>query len=383
MDGLRVLITTHNLDTIGGGALYVRDLAVGLRSRGHIPIVYAINLGEAARLIRDQTIPVVDNLEAVATSPDVIHGHCHIETMTALLHFQGVPAVFTCHGWYLWLDAPPRFPRLLKYIAVDDTARDRLIFEHGIPEERVRMLYSFVDLERFAERTALPAQPSRALLISSHPNERHFLGELNGACRASGVELDIIGPGSRRVSTHIETVIKQYDIVFAKGRAAMESLAVGAAVVPYTLGRVGAMVTAGDLAHLMPLNFGVRAMGEQLKPGAVASRILAELSKYNAEDAARASKQIRSIVDYNLVIDANVELYREVIKEYGENKQTIDHGDEGRAAAAYLRQLDHDLEVHGAATLRLKKRLAGVPGLGRFVPKLARFVKNRGRLTDI
>jgi len=382
MDGLRVLIATHNLDTVGGGALYVRDRAVGLLDRGHTPIVYAINLGVAASLIRDQTIPIIDNLEAMRTPPDVIHGHCHIETMTALLYFQTVPCVFTCHSWYLWIDTPPRFPRVLKYIAVDETARDRLILEHGISEERVRILCSFVDLERFAARAPLPAQPKRALLISSHPHDRYFSGEVAEACRASGVEFDMIGPGSGKVSTRIETIIGQYDVVFAKGRAAMESLVVGTAVVPYALGRVGEMVTSGDLNRLMTLNFGVRAMGRQLKAGEVAPRILAELSKYDAEEATSVSKQMRRIADRDLVIDANVEIYREVISEYQEKKSTTDNGDEGRAAAAYLRQLDHDLEVHGAATLRIRRRLANIPAFRRFVPLLARLVKSRKRLSD-
>ncbi len=382
MGGLRVLIATHNLDTVGGGALYVRDLAIGLRSRGHTPIIYAINLGAVARLIRDQTIPVVDNLEAVGAPPDVIHGHCHVETMTALLYFQGVPGVFTCHGWYLWLDAPPRFPRLLKYVAVDETARDRLILEHGIPEERVRMFCSFVDLERFTSRAPLPAQPSRALLISSHLNDRNFSGEVAGACHAHGVELDVIGPGSGRVSNRMEKIIEQYDIVFAKGRAALESLAVGAAVVPYTMGRVGEMVTSSDLDRLMTFNFGIRAMGEQLKSGAVASRIRAELTKYDAEETARASSRIRRIAGRDIVIDANVELYREVIGEYRSKAVPFDDGDEGHAAAAYLRQLDLDLEIHGAATLRLKRRLAGIPGLKKLVPLLARLVKSRERISE-
>lgn len=385
MGGLRILIATHNLDTVGGGALYVRDLAVGLLERGHTPIVYAINLGVAASMIRDQTIPVIDNLEAMAAPPDVIHGHCHLETMTALLYFQGVPCVFTCHSWHLWIDAPLKFPRVLEYIAVDEMARDRLILEHGIPEARVRMLCSFVDMERFAARAPLPAKPKRALLITSHPYDLRFSEEVLQACRVSGVELDMIGPATGKVSTKIEQLIGQYDVVFAKARAAMEALAVGTAVVPYAVGRVGEMVTSRDLDRLMTINFGVRAMGGQLKKGEVAPRVLAELSKYDAEESARVSRRMRLIADRALVIDANVELYREVISEYSGQRLATD-GDEkeseGRAAAAYLRRLDHDLETHGATTLRIRRRLAAVPALGRFVPLLARLVRSRRRMSD-
>jgi len=48
--------------------------------------------------------------------------------------------------------------------------------------------------------------------------------------------------------------------VFAKGKAALESLAVGAAVVLCDARGVGPMVTSSQLDHLRPLNFGLRAL---------------------------------------------------------------------------------------------------------------------------
>ncbi len=45
-------------------------------------------------------------------APDIIHGQHHAETMTALLHFASVPAVFFfCHGWRPPEEEPPLFPR--------------------------------------------------------------------------------------------------------------------------------------------------------------------------------------------------------------------------------------------------------------------------------
>jgi hypothetical protein len=122
----------------------VRDLAFGLLRRGHTPVVYSTELGEVAKEIREATIPVVDDLAAVSTPPDVIHGHHYHETMTALLRFPSVPAVYVCHDWYSRLDAPPKFPRILRYVAVDQACYDKLIYETAIPEERVRLLLNFV-----------------------------------------------------------------------------------------------------------------------------------------------------------------------------------------------------------------------------------------------
>jgi len=107
---MRILITNNTLDFRSGSELYVRDLAIALLKRGHIPIAYSTKLGDIAQEIRAATVPVIDNLDALAAPPDVIHGHHHLDTMTALLRFPGVPAVYFCHGWLPWEETPPRFP---------------------------------------------------------------------------------------------------------------------------------------------------------------------------------------------------------------------------------------------------------------------------------
>ncbi|MCA1594536.1 MAG: glycosyltransferase, partial [Acidobacteria bacterium] len=140
MSGLRILLTNNSLAHRAGTELYLRDLAVNLLKRGHTPIAYSANLGEMAQELRRATVPVIDDLRQLSTPPDIIHGQHHVETMTALLHFNDVPAVYFCHGWMPWEEAPPRFPRILRYVAVDDTCRDRLVCEHGIPEETTRVV---------------------------------------------------------------------------------------------------------------------------------------------------------------------------------------------------------------------------------------------------
>ena len=134
---LSVLITNQKLANRSGTELYVRDLALGLLQRGHRPIVYSPRLGAVAAEIRTHTIPVVDDLAAVAEAPDIIHGNYGLETLTALLAFPGVPAVAMCHSWVGWADRTVVSPRIGRYLAVDDTCRDRLVREQGIPPDRV------------------------------------------------------------------------------------------------------------------------------------------------------------------------------------------------------------------------------------------------------
>ena len=93
MTGLKILITSFMCAGRSGLEVYVRNLALELQKRGHVPIIYSPILGELAQKLRLKTIPVVDNLNAIGVFPDLIHGHHQMETMAALLHFPGVPAI--------------------------------------------------------------------------------------------------------------------------------------------------------------------------------------------------------------------------------------------------------------------------------------------------
>src|SRR5688572_6657397 len=142
---MRVLITNHSFGHVAGTQAYVRDLAVWLRDAGHSPIVYGPNLGETAAQLRRLTVPVTDDLSTVGAAPDVIHGNSATETMTALLHFSSTPAIFVCHSWRGAEARPPRFPRILRYVAVDDTCADRILCEEGVLPEQMTVLLNGVD----------------------------------------------------------------------------------------------------------------------------------------------------------------------------------------------------------------------------------------------
>src|SRR5229473_3092727 len=91
---MRILIAVHSLCEIGGVQSYERDLASWLRARDHSPVVYATELGDAARQLDALTVPVVDDLRTVTMPVDIIHGDSAMETMMALLHFSQTPAIF-------------------------------------------------------------------------------------------------------------------------------------------------------------------------------------------------------------------------------------------------------------------------------------------------
>jgi hypothetical protein len=384
MTGLRVLITNTTLATRTGTETYVRDLALALLRRGHAPVVYSPEMGEIARELRKGTVPVVEDLRDIGITPDCIHGNQAAELMTALLHFPGVPAVFFCHSWIGWPNVPPRFPRILRCVAVDDTCRDRLALEHGVGEERLRVLLNAVDLERFRPRTTqLPARPRRALVFSNTANDSTHLVAIREACERAGISLDVVGAEAGNSTSQPEMLLGQYDLVFAKARCALEAMAVGAAVVLCDMFGSGPLVTTAEFERLRRLNFGMRSLDRPID-AEVLSR---EIERYDAADAAEVSRRVRESAGLDSLVEEIIDLYREVIAEYAQRGET-DALAENRAAADFVRSMalaakrecaDFRAELLSSSlTLRLRNQMPRFPLLERAVRRMASAARRRG-----
>jgi hypothetical protein len=375
--GLRVLITNYVMSRWTGTELFVRDLALALIRRGHSAFVYTTNVGPLGQKLRDATIPVVEDLNQLSAPPDIIHGQHHVETMTALLHFADAPALFYCHGWLPWEERPPLHPRIYRHVAADDTCRDRLLWEAGVPEERTRVLLNSVDLERFRPRPPLPARPRRALVFSN--NALEHAGVIREACEPSGIAVEVAGMDSGRVVEEPEKLLGEYDLVFAKGRAALEALAVGASVVLCDAIGAGPLVTSDEVARLRRLNFGVRALQNELRADSLAR----EISRYDAADAAEVSRRIRADADQSNAFDELIALYHEVIAEHRATPR--DFASEGRATARYLRWAmtsarEDRAEFENSAAGRLRQRVVAAPVIGPLVRALGKRVReSKGR----
>lgn len=371
MSRLKILLTNAALSARAGSELYVFDVATALLRRGHTPVVYSTLLGEVARELRAETIPVIDDLKDMSVTPDVIHGQHQAETMTALLHFPGVPAIQFCHSWSHWEEMPVRFPRIRRYVAVDHTCRDRLLFQHGIPEEQIRTLFNFVDLERFQPRTTpLPSRPRRALVFSNYASNATHLPVVQEACARANIKLDVMGIRAGTANSHPERTLGEYDLVFAKAKCALESLAVGTAVILCDAAGLGPMVSLANVEQLRPLNFGIRTLREPL----CVELIAREISRYDPADAAEVSQILRQTVGHESVIDELLELYDEVIAE-NSHSGAVDLVAEGRAAAAFIRRLKIDLTSPDSSSYRIRQRLKRVPVVGKLGIRLARIVR--------
>jgi hypothetical protein len=348
---LRVLITNWTLALRGGSTLYVRDLALGFLARGHQPVVYSPLPGEVGDDLRAATVPVVSDLRDVGGVPDLIHGNHHPELMTACLHFPAVPAVHVCHAWATWDAAPPpapRLPRIRRYLAVDDTCRDWLIGEQGVPPEQTRVHLNAVDLRRFPPRPPLPERPRRALVFSNYASEQGYLGEVRTACERAGLELHVVGAGCGNPCARPEAVLGQYDVVFAKARCALEALAVGAAVVLCDTLGAGPLVSLENWQRLRRQNFGRRA----LRPPVRAEDLQAAVLAYDAANAAAVSRCIRADAGLDRAVDELLGLYAEVLAEQAA-APVADASAESRAVAAYLAWVTPSAKSAGALAAEL------------------------------
>jgi hypothetical protein len=332
MGSLRVLLTNNTLAGRAGSELYVRDVALALKERGHHPVAYSTILGEVAQDIREAGIEVVDDLAALSCVPDVIHCHHHLETITALLHFPQTPAIGYCHGVERWEEIPVKFPRLLRYIAVSNTCRNQLL-DNGISPDRIQVLLNFVDLKRFRPRPPLPPRPTKALVFSNYACETNYLGIVRKACHRAGLDFTALGAKVGRSHPHPEEILPQYDLVFAIGRSAIEALAVGAAVITCGVAGLGNLVTTTNFHSYRELNFGLRTLKRPISLKA----ILTEIKHYDHDDAQEVSRRIRLTANREDTIDQLLMIYREVIQEY--SPLTLEWSAEEKAAAAYLRWL--------------------------------------------
>lgn len=373
---MRVLIAGHSLGEIGGVQSYERDLASWLLAHGHSPVVYATELGDAARQLNALTVPVVGDLSTITAPIDIIHGDSAIETMAAMLHFPTTPAIFVCHGWEDLGRTIPRFPRIHRYVAVDDTCADRLVTREGIPPERISVLLNAVDMNAFRQREPLPDRPRRAVVFGNLAHELTFLPAIRAACRQASIELDVVSASAGTAEAHPESILGGYDLAFAKAKCAMEAMACGLAVILCSEAGLGGMVRSSDFDRLRRLNFGIRTLQKPL----TTETILEELALYDAEDARRVSDRIRESAPSDALHESLLSLYESVIDEHSRADSKGDGLAEGRAASAFLHALavrERRREGRMWMLANASQRVLQMPVVGPMSTRLLRWLASK------
>lgn len=256
---MKILFTNTALDVPAGTELSLRDHALGLRERGYTPMVFSPVLGRIAESLREQGIEVVNDLTRLSAPPDFIYGQHYLVTMLALLFFPEAPAIFHCHSFQFWQETPPIHPRIYLYVAVAPKAAARILAETGVEPDATRILFNYVDLQRFRPaRSAPPNRLAKALIFNRNLSANATQTILE-ACRAEEIECDPFASLNPPLDAP-EEVLGRYDLIFAVGKSALEAMATRAAVITATQERLGELVHRGNMAEWQTHNFSSATM---------------------------------------------------------------------------------------------------------------------------
>lgn len=311
---LKILLTTFELESYSGLPLYTRDVALELKRQGHFPQVYTLKDGRVADELRDDGIFVTNNPSLINFQPDIIHGQHRISAMIAVKQFRKTPAIFINHNHTFWGDQAPFHPRIRQYFGVSRVCMEKLK-KDGVPEDRIHFLANFVDINRFIPRGKLPEKPRKALVFSNYANDQTHLPAIKEACRQAGLELDTIGMFTN-YTLKPESVLGNYDIIFAKAKAAIEAMAVGSAVILCDYAGAGPMVTSEEFYNLRLMNFGFQSLTKPLHP----EHLLSQIALYNPEDALTVHNLMRTTGSLEEAAKDLAAIYQAVINDYKKNK---------------------------------------------------------------
>jgi hypothetical protein len=355
-NGCRVHILITNIALLGrsGTEVVTIELARGLASRGHQVAVYAPYVGDPASDLMKHGIVVTDRLDDLPWRPDVIHGHHNIAVIAALARYPNVPALFVMHDARQSLDRVPRTPQIVRIFAVDNINRERHLGQAEPAVDAIDLLPNAVDLDRFRPRDALPERPRRALLLAK--NSEH-VDAVREASRIAGLQLDEVGSAFGRVVDDLDVRLKDYDLVFATARMALEALAVGCSVIVCDGRGLAGLANLESVDEWRADNFGLKL----LTRAPTVEALLFEINRYQAKDAALAGARIRQVASLADHLDRVEAIYRDIV-----SKWRCSPGDERKHSeaaaiflATWLRGLDHST-VSGIARDVIAKQAAKI-----------------------
>jgi len=319
---MNILITNLEVSGNSGTELYVKELAIELKSRGHNIEIYTLFLGNPFIELVIQNINIVNCLNLLKHKPDIIHSHHNILTYKVTSYFKYTPVIFFIHDRLSSLDYPFLHKNIIKYIAVDYNCRERYLIQSDLKENDIDIIFNWYNPERFVIKDVINLTPKKALLFSNYINKGKIYNEIKAACLFLNIELDIIGLSSGYQHNKPELILKYYDIVFAKAKAGIEALSTANALIVFDFTGLGGMVTPENVEHFKNFNFGMKLMTKPIKK----DLIISELKKYKPNDVEFVSKYIRTTSNFYDKVSEIESMYHKSILEFSLKKSGIRNG---------------------------------------------------------
>jgi hypothetical protein len=303
----RVLLVTITLAGRTGTEVVCSETAHALRRRKHAVSIYVQQDGATADSLRAEGFEVVNDLTLLSWIPEVIQANQTDPLLEAVARFPDVPAISVCHDATVWFNEPIDLPSIRRHMAVDLACRDRIAGRLHL-DTPIEILHNAVDLGRFQVRAPLPARPQRALILAKRSS---YLDAVRAACFLRGIQIDAVGPAVGKEIADLPACLREYDLVFASARSALEAMAVGCAVIVVDGRGLAGLVTHGNVASWHENNFGARVLSRPFS----AESIVEEVDRYDASDARVVRDFIRAHSSLDDYIGRLEQIHREVIAE--------------------------------------------------------------------
>lgn len=313
---MRVLVTNVEMQDYSGTTLYVKELAMGLKNAGILVEVFTFRIGTVGQELLDAGIRVSTDVKKLAV-PDVIHVHHNVTAWPVLHHFKKAPVIFWIHSRLSPLDLPPKHKNIMAYLAVDFNCKERYVAEQHFSPDSVKVIYNWVNTDRFKRKKQIMPRPKKALVFSNYAQENNFLPTIRQACQELNIELAVMGKGTGTASLKPENHLGEYDLVFAKAKAAMEAVASGCAVCVCDFTGLAGLARLENYEHYRQLNFGMKLMTKDIS----IEELKNEIALYDADEIAAFTNKLRTETRLEAKLAEIMSLYDEVMAQYKSGKR--------------------------------------------------------------
>lgn len=345
---MKILITNHSLESLGGTERAVIEIATALKLRGHEVVACSTQVGEAGRLIKEISIPVIRNPFETSFKPDVIHGQHHLDAMRALAAFPNTPAIYHAHGYFPWVEDVPVHPRITHYIGMSDLIIERLLINQKYTKAKYLTLSNWFDDTRFIKVRKPEKTPKKALLyLKSFNRSSQTAQQLVQVFKKNKIDLDINREGF--ITASPELLLNQYDIVLAAGKSAVEAIASGCAVLPISENNCLEWVNPHNFETLRRQNFSPFSYS----PPFNFEQIDQWLKAYSASDTEWVTRKIRAENSLSQRAQALEQVYLESIEIHSQQNDLYSQKleQELHAYANYLQNVMPLVREHGKLSL--------------------------------
>ena len=302
---LKILYCNWCLTSRSGTEVVTLETARALQARGHQVAVLVWHAGKPADELRQAGIPVLTSVDELPWNPDIIHSNHLPQALQCTLKFPYTPQVFFCHDSCAAHSSPPKLPNILRYGAVDEVCAER-VKTVGVGQETI--LHNAVDLVRFRKRKCLPQRPARAVMLGK---KIAGIAAVQDACKQRHIALDALGTSVEQEVTDLADRLREYDLVFAVARNAIESLAAGCAVIVVDDRGLAGLVRSEHVNEWRRHNFGKRILTREPTRDALVKEILS----FDSDDASVVCDRIREVADLDDYVSELLKLYESVVSQ--------------------------------------------------------------------